>query len=92
MLNTGCTFIARGSSKLAMLCPIICSTLNSPMYLGQSFSGFTFSFSCFVDNSTLSPGLKLDYLLTLLAHCLSASTCFVNRWWTSVYNLYNSRK
>ena len=31
-LNTGCTFIPGGSSNLAALHPIICSTLNGPTY------------------------------------------------------------
>ena len=43
ILNGGHTFIACGSSSLATLHPIICSTLNDPIYWGQSFPGLTFS-------------------------------------------------
>ena len=88
-LNTKCTFITGGSSNLAALCPIICSTLNSPMYYGQSFPGLAFSFKCFIDNSILSPGPISDFFLTLSARCLSTFACFVSSSWTSIHNLYN---
>ena len=92
MLNTRCTFTASGSSNLAALYLIICTTLNYPIYYGQSLPSLAFSFRCFVDNSTLAPGPILDYLLTLLAHCLVDSTYFICHSWTSVHSLCNSNE
>ena len=86
-LNTGCTFIPGGSSNLAALRPIIYSTLNGPTYYRQSSMGLSFSFRCFMDSSTLSPGLMLDFLCTVSARCLLASAYFVNHLWVSVYIL-----
>ena len=93
MFNMGCTFIASGSSNLAVLHLIICSTLNGPTYHGQSFPGLSFGFRRFVDNknnnSTLPHGSTLDFLLTLLACCLMTPFYFVSCLWTSVHYLYN---
>ena len=70
MLNIGCTFIPGGSSNMAALHPIICSTLNGPIYLGKTFTGLSYSFRCFIDNSMLSPGPKMFFFtLCLLTAC-----------------------
>ena len=77
---------------LAALCPIICSTLNGPMYWGLSFPGLSFSFRCFMNNSMLSPGPMLDFLCTLLAQCLLVSAYFVSHSWTLVYIFYKPNR
>ena len=88
ILNTGCTFITDGSSNLAALYLIICSTLNGSMYYIQSFPGLSFSFRCFVDNRTFSLDPMLDSPHTLWAHYLSTSAYFMSSSCISVYNFY----
>ena len=92
MLNTGYNLIPGHSSNWAALCLITLSTLNSPMYQGQSFPSFDCSFRCFMDNSTLSPGLISHSLLTLLSCCLSSSAYYIGHQWTSVHSLHNFDK
>ena len=75
MLNMGCTLIPGGNSNLAALHPTICNTLNGPTYWGHSFPGLSFSFKCFVDNSTLSPELMFDFLLIIFCEFYQLTAC-----------------
>ena len=86
-LNTGSTFIPSGNSNLAALRLTIFSTFKGPTYCSRNLPGLSFSFRCFVDNSTSSPGLMSDFLRTLSARFLLFSACFVSRSWTSVHSL-----
>ena len=79
-------FIPSSSSNLSVLYLIIHSTLNGPTQQVQSFSGLFFSFRCFLDNKTLSPGPKLNFLCTLLAHFLLVSAYFVSYLRIFIYN------
>ena len=89
-LNMGFTFITSGSSNLAALYPIICSSSNSTTYYGRSFIHLAFSFRYFVHNSILSPSSMSNFLLALLDHCLLVFAYFVSNSWTSIYILCNS--
>ena len=91
-LNMKFTFTLGGDSSLVALHLVICTTLNGYMYYSQSFPGFAFSFKCFVDNTTSSPGPMSDFLLALLACNLLASTYFVSHLQTVVHVLYNANK